>query len=259
MIIVPRLAVVTGASSGIGEAYTRRLARDGMALAIVARREDLLEKLAAECTDRYGARVTVIAADLASDEGVGKVEEFLAGRAPVMLINNAGFSVEGSFLEADFERQLDMVRVHDIATMKLVRAVLPVMIERGTGDIINVSSMAGLLPVPCSVTYNSTKAFLIMFSESLARELAGTGVRVQALCPGYTHTGFHETMGADMNIPEVAWMSPEDVVDESLAALAADRVVVIPGAKNRLNLALIRALPKRASTAILWVLEKRTR
>jgi short-subunit dehydrogenase len=247
------LALVTGASSGIGEAFARRLARDGYKLAVVARRANLLERLATELAEEYGVEVEVLVADLATDEGISKVEDFIAKTPVHMLVNNAGFSVDGSFMEADFTGQLNMVTVHDIATLRLTRAALPGMLKRGAGSIISISSMGGLVPAPYSVTYNATKAFLVMFTECLSQELKGTGIRVQALCPGFTHTGFHTAMGAVRKLPEMAWMNPGDVVEESLAALEKGKIIFIPGRLNRLNYAFVRVLPAPVRR---WLLRK---
>jgi short-subunit dehydrogenase len=250
-----KLALVTGASSGIGEAFARRLARDGYDLAVIARRADLLERLAMELAEEYSVNVEVLIADLATEEGISKVEDFTA-KAPVsMLVNNAGFSVDGSFMEADFVGQLNMVTVHDIATMRLTRAALPGMLERSSGGIINVASMGGLVPAPYSVTYNATKAFLVMFTECLSQELVGSGIRSQVLCPGFTHTGFHAAMGAVRKLPEMAWMNAVDVVEESLATLEKGKIIFIPGKLNRLNYAFVRALPAPARRWLLRILE----
>jgi short-subunit dehydrogenase len=226
-----RLALVTGASSGIGEAFARRLARDGYDLAVVARRADLLARLGMELSEQYGVEVEIVVADLATEEGISKVEEFISQSQVSMLVNNAGFSVVGSFMEADFARQLDMVTVHDIATMRLTRAVLPGMLERASGAVINVSSMGGLVPAPYSVTYDATKAYLVMFTECLSQELVGSGIRLQVLCPGFTHTGFH-------------------------AALEKGKIIFIPGGLNRLNYLFVRLLPAPARRWLLRNLEK---
>jgi len=140
--------------------------------------------------------------------------------------------------------------------MRLTRASLPGMLERTSGDIINVSSMGGLVPAPYSVTYNATKAFLVMFTECLSQELVGSGIRLQALCPGFTHTGFHAAMGAVRKLPEMAWMSAEDVVEESLAALEKGKIIFIPGRLNRLNYAFVRVLPTPARRWLLRTLER---
>ena len=189
-------ALVTGASLGIGEAYCRALAREGYDLILVARRRELLEKLAEELKSRLGIGAEVFPADLASDEDTARVARRIEEATDLcLLVNNAGFGVEGFFVDTDIERQLDVVRVHDLATMRLCRAALPGMIARRHGGIINLSSLAAFFPSPGNVIYSASKAFTVAFSEALSLELKGTGVRVQALCPGFTHTSFHSQPG----------------------------------------------------------------
>ncbi len=218
-------ALVTGASLGIGEAYCRALAREGYDLILVARRRELLEKLAEELKSRHGIGAEVFPADLASDEDTARVARRIEETADLsLLVNNAGFGVEGFFVDTDIERQLDVVRVHDLATMRLCRATLPGMIARRHGGIINLSSLAAFFPSPGNVIYSASKAFTVAFSEALSLELKGTGVRVQALCPGFTHTSFHSSLGMDMShIPERMWMDADEVVEESCARLCGAR------------------------------------
>jgi short-subunit dehydrogenase len=164
-----------------------------------------------------------------------------------MLVNNAGFGTAGQFATIDLARQMDMIHVHLLASVRLTRAVLPGMIARNRGAIINVSSMAGFVPLPENVTYCATKAYLNSFSQALQIELAGTGVQVQALCPGFTYTEFHGPPGpTGYNrgfIPKALWMSAEDVVDGSLKALERDKIVYVPGLKNRLLAMIIHLSP----------------
>lgn len=240
--------VVTGSSSGIGEAFCRTLARRGFDLVLTARRREVLEKLAGELESQHGVRAGVFPADLSSEEDTTRLARHLEGLPDLaMLVNNAGFGVEGDFVETDIERQVEEARVHDLAVMRLTRAVLPGMIERGGGAVINLSSMAAFFPSRGNTVYSASKAFTVAFSESLALELRGTGVRVQALCPGFTHTSFHDSLALDLShIPEWMWMSPEDVVAESLRALEKgwrNGVVFIPGRTNRL-LGLLLHLPR---------------
>jgi len=241
-------ALVTGASSGIGEVYCRALAREGYDLILVARRNELLEALAEELKTRYGISAQALPADLASDEDTSMVARHIETVADLtMLVNNAGFAVEGFFSATDIERQLDVVRVHDLATARLTHAALPGMMARGYGNIINLSSMGAFFPFPSNVIYNASKAFLVSFTQSLAMELWRTGVRVQVLAPGFTHTSFHAAMEADIAaIPANMWMDPEEVVRESLRALKKGRygkIVVVPGKRNR-RLALLFLLPR---------------
>ncbi|MCZ2114790.1 MAG: SDR family oxidoreductase [Anaerolineae bacterium] len=233
--LLPRgRALITGASSGIGEEFARQLAAGGFDLTLVARREDRLQALAAELNAAYGIHADVLVADLSEDEGIARVADAI-GRSPdiTLLINNAGFGTNGDFLDVALERHLAMIHVHIIATVTLTKAALPAMIERGGGAIINVSSIASFFPSGGGVSYSASKVYLNNFSEALAAEIDGTGVKVQALCPGFTYSGFHDTPEfADFNreqIPDRLWMPATEVVQESLAALSGDRVIVIPG------------------------------
>jgi short-subunit dehydrogenase len=192
----------------------------------------------------FNVTARVFPADLSDLTQVKRVERLIAEIADLeILINNAGFGVPGKFAELEAERNAEMIQVHILATVRLCRAALPGMIARGRGSIINVSSIAAFMASPGNTTYSATKAYLNVFSESLQDELKGTGVRVQALCPGLTRTEFHYHPGYEdykSTIPEFFWMRAEDVVGESLDALKKGRVICIPGLKNRLIVAVIR-------------------
>lgn len=252
-------ALVTGASSGIGKAFAEALAQRGYDLILVARRLEQLEAVADELNSRNGIHTEVLTADLTNDEDVIRVAERIDGVDNLsMLVNNAGFGVESPFVSSDIERQLDMVRVHDIATMRLTRAALPGMTARRRGDIINISSIGGFFPYPNNAVYNASKAFLITFTETLHIELAGSGVRAQVLCPGFTRTGFHAAEGTDTShLPGGIWMNPNEVVNESLRALERGKVVVIPGRRNRL-FALLFKLPRPLLYRIAALLVRRS-
>lgn len=244
-----RTALITGASSGIGSAFARQLAAQGYDPILVARREQRLAALAAELQSHYPITAEVLAADLANLADIERVERRIAELERLdLLINNAGFGAPGSFAEVDLGTQLDMINVHVIASVRLCRAALPGMITRHCGAIINVSSMAGLVPIPGSATYSASKAYLNVFSEALQAELRGTGVKVQSLCPGFTHTGFHDTpehRGFHRSrIPEAMWMSAEEVAAQSLSALDRRQVVFVPGFKNQLLAAVARNTPR---------------
>jgi short-subunit dehydrogenase len=254
-----RTALITGASSGIGAAFARQLAAEGYHLILVARRQERLAALADELQGQHCTIAEVLVADLASSTDVKRVEQRIAELEDLeLLVNNAGFGASGHFAQVDLTRQLDMIHVHIIASVCLTRAALPKMVARCRGAIINVSSVAGFVPMPGSATYSATKAYLNFFSEALQAELKGSGVRVQALCPGFTHTGFHDTTdheGFDKSqVPAPLWMSAEEVVRQSLTALGRNQVIYVPGLKNRLlatvarytPLALLRAWRKRA-------------
>jgi short-subunit dehydrogenase len=225
-------ALVTGASSGIGEAFARRLAARGTALVLVARREDRLEALAKE----LDVASEVVAADLADPDDLRRVEERVASATdPVdLLVNNAGFGTTGPFATLPVEREEEEIRVNVLAVVRLSRAALPGMVERGAGGIVNVSSLAAFQPDPGNATYGATKAFVLNFSEALSEELRKTGVKVQALCPGYTRTEFQTTAEYETSrIPKAVWQTPDQVVDASLAALDRGKVLCVPGPHNK--------------------------
>jgi len=231
--------LITGASSGIGYSYARRLARQGYSLVLVARRQERLESLANDLKVQHGTISKVIVADLATDTGIKKVERAIAkGPTIDMLINNAGFGTQGNFVDVDLKKHLDMLHVHINATVRLTYAALPAMIEQKNGVIINVSSMGAFMASPGGAIYNPTKSFLNMFSEIIQKENIDNGITVQALCPGFTHTNFHEVgdfEGFDRSVvDDQYWMSAEAVVDESLQALDKGKVVLVPGSKNRM-------------------------
>lgn len=222
------VALVTGASSGIGAVFARRLARDGYRLILVARRRDRLEALARELG---GAEV--LPADLTLDRELRLVEErILAEPALDLLVNNAGFGAAGRFYDTPLETQDRMHRLHVMATMRLTHAALRGMVPREKGAVVNVSSVAGFGQNPGSVSYCATKAWINSFTEGLYLDLksAGSPVKVQALCPGFTYSEFHDVMGMDRGrIPARLWLRAEDVVEASLAGLARSQPIVVTG------------------------------
>lgn len=231
------LAVVTGASSGIGVEFAKALARAGHDLVLVARRRERLEQLAAELQAQHQASVEVLACDLATDAGCGTLERRLAGEERLaVLVNNAGFGSLGRFFEIPVDSQDQMHRLHVLAPMRLMHAALPGMVSRRRGAIINVASVAGFLQTAGNVSYCATKTWMNSFTEGVWLELkaAGSPVRVQALCPGYTRSEFHDTLQMDRSkIPAGLWMQADFVVAESLRGLERDRLFVIPGWKYR--------------------------
>jgi short-subunit dehydrogenase len=252
-------ALVTGATAGIGNAFVRRLAKDGYDLVLVSRDEERLASLADELRTTYGLPVEVLAADLADDDGCRRIEARLADRsAPVdVLVNNAGFSVNARFVSGDIEDEERMLRVLVRAVLRLTRAAVPGMVERRHGAVINVSSVAGFLP---QGTYSAAKAWVTSFSQGLAADLAGSGVQVLALCPGFTHTEFHERAGIDMRrTPDWLWLDAEEVVSDAFTALARGSVVCVPGAQYKTFVTVARHLPARALTSAARRLRGRRR
>jgi short-subunit dehydrogenase len=243
------VALVTGASSGIGEIFARKLSARGCRLLLVARRRDRLERLATEL-----GNAEAIAADLTEAGDLRRLEQRMTEESRLeYLVNNAGFGSVGYFFEADRARQDEMQRLHVLATMRLTHAALAGMIARKSGNIINVSSVAAFFHNPFNVTYGASKAWINNFSEALSVELRSIGspVRVQALCPGFTYTEFHDVLGVDRKaVPKGFWLTAEDVVDASLQALVADRVIVIPGWRYRLIVRVQQLLPRSARYSI---------
>jgi short-subunit dehydrogenase len=236
----PKTALITGASSGIGAAFARQLASQGYNLVLVARRHERLATLATDLQQQTSCEI--LAADLSNPIDISRVEERIATLETLdMLINNAGFITGGRFARKEIARQIDMIQVHVMASKRLSRAALPGMIDRGQGAIINVSSISAFNPVAGNETYGATKAYLNFFSKCLQAELRGTGIRVQALCPGYTYTEMTESLDRSQIPKMVPWMSAEEVVEKSLHALKRNQVVYIPGFKNRLIVALYLA------------------
>jgi len=241
---VPRpTALITGPTSGLGTGYARRFARDGYNLVLVARDAARLDELAGELRAAHGVNVEALPADLSSAADRDRVCERLAEGVAV-LINNAGFGTSGEFWTTDpalLQRQLD---VNVTAVMHLTRAALPPMLDAGIGTVINIASVAGLLPGRGS-TYSASKAWVVFFSEGLANGLTGTGVGVHAVCPGFVRTEFHQRAGIDMgSIPERMWLTVDGVVAESLADIAKGKVVSVPGTQYKVLTGAGRVIPR---------------
>jgi uncharacterized protein len=226
-------ALVTGASSGIGTAYVERLARDGYDVVLVARRRERLRALAERLQTDTGVQAEVLAADLADAGELGRVEARVAGDPPVtLLVNNAGFGGYRPFVEVDPKVIDGLIDVHIRAVARLSRAALPGMVRRGNGGVINVASLLALSgalppnPLPHRAVYAGAKAFMLTFTQVLAGELAGTGIKVQVCLPGVVATEFHTIQGMDMS--KRPRMTAEDMVAGSLAAWARGEIICIP-------------------------------
>ena len=255
----PRRALVTGASTGLGAVFATALACQQYDLTIVARNRERLEALAERLRQSHGIAVEVVVADLTQAVALRTVEERVAeDHALELLVNNAGFGATGPFATLDPDREEAEIRLNIVALVRLTRAALPGMIARDRGAIINVSSMSAFVPGPYDATYGATKAFVNSFTEALHEELRGTRVRVQALCPGFTHTEFQQRAGIDVStIPAYVWMTPEAVVEASLAALRRGQIVCVPGLMNRLLTLLIGAAPRRPVRRVTGLLAHR--
>lgn len=205
-----------------------------------------MEQLARELRASYGVEVEVLVADLSREDALRTVEDRIAGDPTLtLLVNCAGSAPWGRFAQLDLKRQDETIRLNVLAPVRLTRAAVTGMIERGRGAIINVASLSAYMAMPFCAVYGGTKAYLASFTEALHEELRGTGVKVQALCPGFTRTGLFAREGADVNkIPSLAWISAEKVVRSSLAALRRDRAICVPGFRFRLLALLLRLVPR---------------
>jgi len=230
------VALVTGASAGIGRAFAVGLAARGHDLVLVARDTARLEELAAELADGHGVDAEVLAADLLTDAGVAAVATRLAAvDHPVdILVNNAGFGTFGRFAELDVDREVEEVELNVVALLRLTHAALGAMEPRHAGAILNIASLAAYQPNPASATYGATKAFVHNFTHAVHEEARGTGVHVMLVCPGYTHTEFHDPAepGAT-DLPEFVWQTADVVVAAALRDLDRGRSVSIPGVLNQ--------------------------
>lgn len=243
-------ALVTGATAGLGRAFVERLTRDGHDVVLVARDEARMEQQAADLRATRGVDVEVLAADLGDLEACRRVEARLADldRPVDLLVNNAGYSLNAPFLANDVEVEQQFLDVMVRAVMRLTHAAAGAMAGRGRGGIINVSSVAGF---SARGTYSAHKAWVTTFSQAIAQQLAGDGVQVMALCPGYVHTEFHDRAGIDVTqLPEVLWLDADDVVDVAFRDLRRGRDVSVPDARYKTLVALGRHLPLRVAGAL---------
>jgi len=246
-------ALITGASSGIGEAFAFALAERGANVVLVARSEAKLKHLAATLAARYGVAAQAIVADLTQAEGVSRTVEEVKQRGlnVDVLVNNAGFGSHGRFEVLDPVREREQVMLNVVAVAELTRAFLPTMLARGQGAILNVASTAAFQPDPYMATYGATKAFVLSFTEALWAENRRTGVDVLAVCAGPTTTNFGEVVGTD-DVFVGAMASPERVAREALQALARRRSLVVTGGlRNCLTTFLPRLLPRQTTLRIV--------
>jgi hypothetical protein len=253
-----RLALVTGASAGIGAAFARILASHGYDVALTARRADRLEKLSEELSLRFGIEALSITADLAEPEAPDQILDHLTahGRTVDCLVNNAGYGLPGAYADTRWADQAAMIQVMMTAPAELAHRVLPGMRHRRFGRIVNVASLAGLAPGAAGHTlYAATKAFLIKFSQSLHLECEAYGVHVSALCPGFTFSEFHDVNGTRVQItqstPTWLWLGADEVAAAGYEAVEANRPICVPGAPNKALAALSKLIPDDWALALM--------
>lgn len=237
-------ALVTGATAGIGAAYANLLAKEGFDLILVARDLPRLKKVASELSKLYRVKTECIKADLTKPAQLAKVEKRLASSAkPVeVLINNAGFGIKDSFIDSNLVAEQELLDVLVTAPMRLTHAVLPVMVKRNIGSVVNVSSVASFI---AGGTYSAAKSYLTVFSEYLHTELRGTNVKISALCPGFTRTEFHSRGKMKMSgLPNYMWLSTDQVVQKSWKYVQFGKVICIPGWQYLTLSTLARIAPR---------------
>ncbi|HEV7723193.1 MAG TPA: SDR family oxidoreductase [Iamia sp.] len=249
---------MTGASSGIGVELATELARRGHGLTLVARREDLLHEVADRLAAEHGVRTEVVAADLADPDSRAALIDEIAGRGLVIdiLANNAGFSTTGAVATSDPQAEMKLVRVDVEAVVDLCSRIVPGMVERGQGAVLNVASVAAFQPLPGQAAYAAAKAFVLSYTDSLHAELKGSGVTATSLCPGPVETAFGAAAGfsdaeTDGALPKFMWETPEAVAKAAVEGMAKGRRVVIPGAANAVGAYAGRIAPKSLLVPIL--------
>lgn len=250
-------ALITGGTAGIGKAFAAELAGSGYHLVLVARDAARLDTVAEELRGRGAPEVETLPADLSTTQGRAAVEDRLrdADRPVDLLINNAGFGLGKAFSESSVEDEETLIDVHVRATMRLTHAALPGMIERKRGAVVNVASVAAFVP---RGTYSAAKAWIVSFSESVAAEVRGTGVRCMALCPGFTHTEFHQRANVPTSdIPNWMWLNADDVVKVGMRDLRRGVPVSIPGAQYKALTAASRYVPRSITTRLSRARSKR--
>jgi uncharacterized protein len=241
-----RVALVTGATAGIGKAFAVRLANDGWDLVLVARDEERLKELASSVSRTYQIRAGILKADLSTVAGVEAVEERLRSTRIDLLVNNAGLSLNTPFLKSTVERELYLLSVNVQAVMRLTHAALVGMVIRGKGAIINVSSVAGFAATMPGSTYPASKAWVTNFSESIALSVARKGIKVMALAPGFTRSEFHSRAGIDMSkTPSWMWLSTQKVVNVALRDLQKGKAISVPSVKYKILVMIVRHTPTR--------------
>ena len=251
-----KITLITGATSGIGAAYAKEFARQGYDLILTGRRRELIERNAQNIRDTYGVKVHILIAELSKQDEVDKVIDDIKDKKIEVLVNNAGFGITGYYQDTDISSVCNLAQVNVLTPMKLIHQVLPGMIKRKKGTIINISSEGIYMIVPGNAAYSGVKAFLKTFTEGLYMDLYGTGVRAMTVCPGLTHTDFHQKLGLEpsrqISKGMIQWMSPDTIVAESLKDLEKGRVVSLPGTHTKLLTCVFRLMPAKLYYKLLY-------
>ncbi|NEO63990.1 MAG: SDR family oxidoreductase [Moorea sp. SIO4G2] len=259
---LPKTALITGASSGIGYEFTKLFARDGYKLVLVARNESKLSQLAEDFREKFGTFVRVIPKDLSVPGAAQEIFDQLQAEGIKVdaLVNNAGFATYGAFAETDLATELDMMQLNIVTLTHLTKLFLPAMVQQQYGKILNIASTAAFQPGPLMAVYYATKAYVLSFSEAIANELKGSGVTVTTLCPGPTESGFQ----ARANMEDSKLVSGQKIMNAETVArigylgLMKNRTVVVPGLKNQLLALSIRFMPRNLVTQVVRSMQERS-
>lgn len=244
-----KLAIITGASSGIGKALAFEFAKNNFDLLLTARNEEVLRKVAEECELKFSIKTEIFATDLANENSVSELIKFIANKKIDVLVNNAGFGVKGDFVETESEDELKMLDVQLAAMLKLTKTVLPQMIERKSGKILNVASVYSFAPVPKQSVYSASKAFILNFSSALQNEVKNSGISITVLCPGITQTEFRTRAGiADK---KDSGMTAQAVAESAFKGLMKAKHIVVPGIQNQVFVFLSKYLPRNLISELM--------
>lgn len=257
-----RIALITGATSGIGKAFAFEFARQGFDLMLTGRRKEILDQVAEELKSTFHVSAELIIADLTDEQEINRLVRLIQDQADLeVLVNNAGYGIGRTFHKDEISNQLEMIKVHIVAPLMFIHKVMPMMIEKKRGTIINVSSLAAFTPARTNIMYSSTKAFMLNFSESLYLEARNHGIKMQCLCPGYTQSDFHAKLGSNA-FPRsgklIRWMEPDEVVRYSIHCLKRGKIRCIPGLFNRFMVMLISFAPRKVYFFFASMLQQKT-
>ncbi len=256
-----KLAVITGATSGIGKAFADYYASQGYHLLLTGRRKEVMLDVALRLEVKYAVPIEMVFADLSRGEDLSRLLHTIGKRSNIeVLVNCAGYGLDERFSEDNINHQIAMLGVHVNAPLRIMHKVLPVMMKNRCGTIINVSSLAAYMPTAGNTMYTSTKSFLKSFTESLHMDVSGYGIKVQCLCPGFTHSDFHNNLNMSSGAMKpgiIRWMEPSEVVRYSVACLNKGQVICIPGFLNKLLAASAMAVPRNLYYVIASRMEHR--
>lgn len=259
--MINKTALITGGASGLGYEFAVLLAKDAYHLILIDINSDKLKETKKELEDHYPTQVTTITKDMSKQNSSSELFEEIKETPIDVLINNAGFGLYGHFHETNWEREASMLNLHIMATTHLTKLILKGMVERGSGKVLNMSSLAAFQPGPLMSIYYASKAYILSFSEAIANELKGTGVTVTVLCPGQTKTSFQEVVSEGTSENKIGFniATPDEVAQYGYKAMLKGKSVAIPGTFNKFLSILPRIMPRNIATAIVRKIQEKNR